>query len=164
MCGKTWVCAYCSLNASSCRRSSEIVVGRSSLVIGKHLPLPPGEKAAIRPLNRGRDECKHLAQDQGRTTHDDYCISSIRSSATFAQRFTSSRTLIWLTMFPSTRFSSVQHKCCGEMRNMVVHRHPESSSVITFFPSAANSLPMRFTRWISVPTANMLPEGAWRII
>src|SRR5437660_11651580 len=75
-----------------------------------------------------------------------YWISSIRSNATFAQCFTSSRTLIWFTMFRSTRFSNVQHKCCGEMRNMVVHRHPESSSVMTFFPSAANSLPIRFTR------------------
>jgi len=30
--------------------------------------------------------------------------------------------------------------CCGEMRNMVVHRQRESSSVITFFPSAAEFL------------------------
>ena len=43
-------------------------------------------------------------------------------------------------------FSSTQHKCCGEMRNMVVHRQPESSRVMTFLPSAANSLPMRLTR------------------
>src|SRR5581483_700674 len=77
---------------------------------------------------------------------DSYVISSMRSSATLAQYFTSSLTLIWFTTFPSTRFSRAQHRCCGEMRNMVVHRHPESSSVITFFPSAANSLPMRLTR------------------
>ena len=47
---------------------------------------------------------------------------------------------------------------------MVVHRQPESSRVMTFFPSAANSLPMRLTRWISVPTAKLVPDGASRII
>src|SRR6266550_4047358 len=66
-------------------------------------------------------------------------------------------------MLPSARFSRAQQRCCGEMRNMVVQRQPESSSVITFFPSDANSLPMRLTRWISVPTANMVPAGEFRI-
>ena len=57
----------------------------------------------------------------------------MRSSATLAQCFTSSFTLIWFTTLPSTRFSSAQHRCCGEMRYMVVHRQPESSSVMTRF-------------------------------
>src|SRR5262249_22574178 len=93
-----------------------------------------------------------------RTFADDHRISNILSRATRAQRFTLSLTLIWLTMLPSTRFSSAQHRCCGDIRNMVVQRHPESSSVLTCL--SGFSLARRFTRWISVPMANEVPAGA----
>jgi hypothetical protein len=35
---------------------------------------------------------------------------------------------------PSTRFSSTQHRCCGEMRNMVVQTQPGSSRVMGLLP------------------------------
>src|SRR5438045_6814784 len=86
-------------------------------------------------------------------------ISNIRSNATLDQYFTWSATRMRLTTLPSTRFSSAHARCCGEIRNIVVHRHPESSSVMTFFLCSAKRLPMRLTRWISVRTATIDPAG-----
>src|ERR1700757_4816202 len=88
-------------------------------------------------------------------------ISSMRSSATRAHCFTSSSTLMRLTTLPSTRFSSDHARCCGEIRYIVVHRHPESSSVTTCLPSGAKCFASRLTRWISVPTAKLEPSGAF---
>src|SRR5205814_10476763 len=73
-------------------------------------------------------------------------ISNIRSNATLDQYFTWSATRMRLTTLPSTRFSSAHARCCGEIRNIVVHRHPKSSSVMTFFLCSAKRLPMRLTR------------------
>src|SRR5271167_2714582 len=80
---------------------------------------------------------------------NDHCISNILSSATRAHDLTLFLTLIGFTTLPSTRFSSAQHRCCGDMRNMVVQRQPESSKVMTCL--SGYSLAKRLIRWISVP-------------
>src|SRR5208283_849688 len=43
-------------------------------------------------------------------------ISNMRSSATRAQRLVSESTATWFTTSPSTRLSSVQQRCWGEIR------------------------------------------------
>ena len=45
------------------------------------------------------------------------------------------------------------------MRNIVVHRQPESSSVITFLPSAANSFPMKALVYVSLKRSVLDPQG-----
>src|SRR3970040_576161 len=58
-------------------------------------------------------------------------FSSIRARATRAQCLSSSGTSIRFTTRPSTRFSSAQQRCCGVMRNIVVHTQTFGSSEMT---------------------------------
>src|SRR4029077_11418579 len=87
-----------------------------------------------------------------------YCKASMRSNATFANSRVCSSTEIWFTIFPAARFSSAHSRCCGVIRNIVVHTHTLGSSDITL--RSFISLLSRFTKWISVPTAHSLPTGA----
>ena len=48
--------------------------------------------------------------------HAKNAIASIRSRATSAHLRVCSSTLIWLTTFPSSRFSSTQHRCGRSIR------------------------------------------------
>src|SRR6266581_4255972 len=49
--------------------------------------------------------------------------SSMRCRAIRAQCFSSSGTEIWLTTWPSARFSIAQQRCGASIRNMVEHWH-----------------------------------------
>src|SRR5690606_36643355 len=94
--------------------------------------------------------CVHLA------------MFSMRPSATFACSATSCGTRIWLTTWPSTRFSSVQARCCGSMRNMVEHMHTMGDMKCTCTPFSFISLCRRLTRLSSVPTSQRVPGSALR--
>src|SRR5690349_22139440 len=82
----------------------------------------------------------------------------IRSRAIFAQAFSSSGTTMRLTTCPSARFSIAQQRWGASIRNIVAHwQTVEERKKIRL--SGCVRL-RRLTRFNSVPTAQIVPDGA----
>src|SRR5262247_3421863 len=82
----------------------------------------------------------------------------MRSSATFAQRLSSSGTTIWFTTWLLARFSIDQQRWAASIRNIVAHWQTVDERKKTFL--SVMSRLRRLTRLSSVPTAHTVPAGA----
>ena len=91
-------------------------------------------------------------------------IDSILSSASLANCASWFGTLIWFTIFPFSRFSSDQARCCGSIRAMVEHIQTIGDMNCTILLWALNSSAILPTRFNSVPTNHLVPGAESRIV